>query len=336
MFNRELRKATAYKRAMAKVDRKRAKRDLQGVIKALRHEHEAVRLHAVEALGAMRDERAIPALKAVAYEPADSGGWPFRSAMLSLRKIGGPAGATALLDLFVKPPSMPAHERWHVSAAQALGQLGDARAIEPLKAWVYYAGSVEGHEAGVLGIAAVRDEHATIALLDLMGGPGDPAVPAETAETVRTFVALVLGARGDERAIEPLKAFALEATTDKGRATAAKAIARIGGPAADAIVAVEPFKSWLVEPRPAAAAGPAPAGPGEVAALTDELVGIGNTRGFITKYSDDKRTREIGQRLHEIGGKPLMKQVYQEVAEEVRRPARELDKAWNRVGDWLG
>ena len=55
----------------------------------------------------------------------------------------------------------------------------------------------------------------------------------------------------------------------------------------------------------------------EVESLMDELVDIGNGRGFITVKSRDQRTRQIG-------------------SSQVRRPARELDVAWHGVGDWRG
>jgi len=74
----------------------------------------------------------------------------------------------------------------------------------------------------------------------------------------------------------------------------------------------------------------------EVDSLIDELIQIGNGRGFITVKSNDARTREIGQRLHEIAGKRLMQQVHWEVSQEVRGSPRELEVAWHRVGDWLG
>jgi parallel beta-helix repeat protein len=74
----------------------------------------------------------------------------------------------------------------------------------------------------------------------------------------------------------------------------------------------------------------------EVESLIDELVDIGNGRGFMTVKSNDKRTREIGERLNKIGGKRLMQQVHWEVSGQVRRSSRELDVAWDRIGDWLG
>jgi hypothetical protein len=74
----------------------------------------------------------------------------------------------------------------------------------------------------------------------------------------------------------------------------------------------------------------------EIQSLVRELIEIGNTRGFVTSESNDKRTRKIGSRLNAIAGMDLMERVYDEVATHVRRPARELDLAWDGIGEWRG
>jgi hypothetical protein len=76
---------------------------------------------------------------------------------------------------------------------------------------------------------------------------------------------------------------------------------------------------------------------GKVASMTEELVAIGRGRGFIPGGESDKRTRQIGAKLHKAGGMDLVQQVHAAVADRVgkRSASRELDVAWDRIGDWL-
>ena len=78
--------------------------------------------------------------------------------------------------------------------------------------------------------------------------------------------------------------------------------------------------------------------------LTAELIKIGKTDEYLTvepsnKFNDDKRNiraREIGLRLNEMGGKKLMQHAYSKVKTALGRvTARELEFAWDGIGEWL-
>ena len=83
----------------------------------------------------------------------------------------------------------------------------------------------------------------------------------------------------------------------------------------------------------------------EAERLCNELTSIGRNTGFLSIVSKEGfdennrniRTREIGQRLHGLGGKDMMTLGYKAVElvlGAVR--ARELEVAWNMIGDWYG
>lgn len=72
--------------------------------------------------------------------------------------------------------------------------------------------------------------------------------------------------------------------------------------------------------------------------MTRELVEIGTGRGFMTVEKDDERTREIGHRLDRLGGMELMQRVHANVSQQLpyRARSRELERAWDGIGDWRG
>ncbi|WBB61663.1 hypothetical protein O7599_03655 [Streptomyces sp. WMMC500] len=72
--------------------------------------------------------------------------------------------------------------------------------------------------------------------------------------------------------------------------------------------------------------------------LVDELCEIGRGRGFLSVHAGkDGRTREIGAELHEAGGKQRMLSAHAAVRAELGQAhARELEAAWDGVGDWRG
>ncbi|WP_181788097.1 hypothetical protein [Streptomyces phytophilus] len=71
--------------------------------------------------------------------------------------------------------------------------------------------------------------------------------------------------------------------------------------------------------------------------LVAELIEIGLGRGFLTRTGKDRRTREIGAELHAMGGKRKMVQAHDDVQAVLGRgPDRELELAWDGIGDWLG
>ncbi|GAA2657359.1 hypothetical protein GCM10010400_13560 [Streptomyces aculeolatus] len=71
--------------------------------------------------------------------------------------------------------------------------------------------------------------------------------------------------------------------------------------------------------------------------LVAELIEIGLSRGFLTRTGKDRRTREIGAELHRMGGKRRMVRAHDDVQAVLGRgPDRELELAWDGIGDWLG
>lgn len=82
----------------------------------------------------------------------------------------------------------------------------------------------------------------------------------------------------------------------------------------------------------------------EVEALARELVKMGNDDPNLTNEHYDgflggrqiDRTREIGQRLFELGGHKLMLMVFETVKPHLKSFAgpKHLEYAWNGIGDW--
>lgn len=94
---------------------------------------------------------------------------------------------------------------------------------------------------------------------------------------------------------------------------------------------------------------PAPISPDkkeEVERFVVELVTIGKTDDFLSERPGfgfnmqcrHIRTRQIGQRLHEMGGFMLMDWVFQKVRRKLGKAGRQLashlEYAWDEIGDW--
>ena len=93
-------------------------------------------------------------------------------------------------------------------------------------------------------------------------------------------------------------------------------------------------------------AGPPPAPSSnrpEVNKLLEELVKIGKTDDYLSERPGSPfnaqcrhlRARQIGKRLHEIGGLELMQYAHQFVRRKIGRGLSDhLEYAWVDVGDW--
>lgn len=70
--------------------------------------------------------------------------------------------------------------------------------------------------------------------------------------------------------------------------------------------------------------------------LLDELAAIARSRGFFGPTGEkDPRVREIGAELDQMNGKQKMLDVHAVVTAELGRVhARELELAWNGIGEW--
>lgn len=94
---------------------------------------------------------------------------------------------------------------------------------------------------------------------------------------------------------------------------------------------------WLRKPYPSHARQ-------DVERLLDELVRIGKTDDFLSErpgggFNRDSRhirAREIGERLNELGGVPLMEYAYRHVRRKLgKNLAWHLQAAWKDIGEWI-
>lgn len=106
------------------IEKMKAEKDVEGLIKALKDEYEYVRKWAAEALGGIGDARAVEPLIQALKDRARGVRW---KATLALGKIGDARAVDPLIQAL-------GDEDWGVrrDAAEALGKIGDARAVEPL------------------------------------------------------------------------------------------------------------------------------------------------------------------------------------------------------------
>lgn len=97
------------------------------------------------------------------------------------------------------------------------------------------------------------------------------------------------------------------------------------------------FANWFNKPYPSHARE-------EVERTLDELVRIGRTDDFLSErpgggFNRDCRhirTREIGQRLNELGGVPLMEYAFNHVRRKLGKDLSwHLQAAWKDIGDWI-
>jgi len=81
----------------------------------------------------------------------------------------------------------------------------------------------------------------------------------------------------------------------------------------------------------------------EVQQLLDELIRIGTTDDFLSEHPGygfngqcrHIRTRQIGQRLLDLGGLDLMQWVFMKVKRKIgKQLAAHLEYAWAEIGNW--
>jgi HEAT repeat protein len=279
------------------VEKLKAKGDVQGLIKALSHKKDvqidwqkasveakakykgyaAVRQAAAEALGQIRDARAVEPLVAALKDKMAS---VREAAIKALVKIGTPSVMSLVAAL--------KDEEWtaRMVAAEALGQIGDARAVEPLVAALKdETGNVQVAVKEALGqidpnwmksaavkeaipafVAALKNKNINVRLgaAEMLGKLGDaravdPLVTVlkdkkykefDNKKYLRRKAAEALGEIGDARAMEPLA----EALTDEDsevKRAAAEALVRIGPAAVELLITVlkersEWYAAWAL------------------------------------------------------------------------------------------
>jgi len=189
-------------------------RAIEPLIVALKDKNVYVHESVARALGKMRDRRAIkplvsasgsvalgaseiePLIAALGYKDSDAQ----YMAIQSLREVGAPAVKPLIEAL--------GDQKVRSGAAKALGEIKDARAIDPL-------------------IAVLRDEDNAAEALGKIGAPAvEPLIVALRDEDwyVRENAAKALGETKDARAVKPL----IEALGDQNvRSNAAKALGKI-------------------------------------------------------------------------------------------------------------
>lgn len=82
----------------------------------------------------------------------------------------------------------------------------------------------------------------------------------------------------------------------------------------------------------------------EVSLLLKELVQIGIEEDYLSErpggafnaQCHHRRAREIGAKLNQLGGMPLMWECFQKVQRKAGKvPASHLEYAWAEIGDWM-
>jgi HEAT repeat protein len=195
------------------IEKLEAKRDVQGLIKALGYrKSSAIRKAAARALGQIKDTRAVePLIGALKDEDRDVQ----EAAVDVLGQIGDTRAVEPLIAALKDG-------NWEVvllAAARALGKIGDARAVEPLVVALKDSGSDSRRAAAAaVALGQIRDARAV-----------EPLVAALKDEYrhMRWAVAQALGQIGDARAVEPLVAALKDGIVRSMREAAAMALAEI-------------------------------------------------------------------------------------------------------------
>ncbi|MCC7566068.1 MAG: HEAT repeat domain-containing protein [Methanomicrobiaceae archaeon] len=240
------------------IDLLRAGRDVPGLIDALGSEDPVTRQRAALALGDMGGEQAIAPLIHALGDPVAS---VRESAADSLALLGEPA-VSPLIEILTDPErageyhgpgeTRPARSAGgeivggdlsrearsgfrRMYAAAILGEIGDARAIDPLISALYDdVADVRCQAGGALGKMGGR---AVDPLSRAMSGSSD--------RNVRIVAAGILGDTRDPAAVRPL----IEALGDEDddiRGAAAGALVQIGAPAVDPLLAaLESGSKWV-------------------------------------------------------------------------------------------
>jgi HEAT repeat protein len=198
-----------------------SRRDISGLIDALRYPDPEVRKRAAVALRTLDATQAVPALKAASRQETDSRVQAnLRSA---LHVLDHRTDITALIQTKDVPGLIkalnsrrPAHA---VAAARALGKLGDRIAVEPLV--ILFHNPASTPEVRLAAAEALLELKSAPAVVTLLG-----ALRRESWQ-VRRNAAAVLGQIQATWAVKPLAA-ALQDPHPVVRRTAAAALRRIG------------------------------------------------------------------------------------------------------------
>jgi HEAT repeat protein len=264
------------------IEKLTAKRNVRALTKALGYRKAwYTRKAAAEALGKLGDVRAIEpltialkdedkdvrrtaadALEALHWQPhkdeASAYYWISKKNIAPCAEIGEPAVFPLIRVLAERDPDDCR------AAAEALGRIGDPRAVEPL------IGVVRESGWGFIGSTAAE-------ALSRMGSEGAEqllGLLADPSTDVRLTAVRALGGLGDPQAVEPLHRALSDADRDV-RQAAAVALGKLGGAAVGALIDALQDKAVAAHAIQALAAiGDVRALPPLIAALRDESYGV--------------------------------------------------------------
>lgn len=226
-----------------------AKRDAQGLIKALAFKDAAIRLAAAQALGPLRDPLAVEPLAALlgdeiagvrrAAVGALSARGGFRVVEPLVRALedrDGDVRATAATAVYRRLMTDPDAETRRATCA-ALGRIRDVEAIEPLAKAIMDADETV-RVAAVKALQGIGDPGAvTPLIIAQVSEQGRQKGTGRSSPAVERAVSQALDALCDERAIDALLSLMSHDDADI-REAAVRRLARIGSPlVADALVA---------------------------------------------------------------------------------------------------
>lgn len=189
------------------IEKMRENGDVQGVIEKLRNSEDVyIRFAASKAIGLMGDPVAVPSLLECAYTRSHKDVYVWYSAKQALVLIG-----TEAVEQLIEALS---HNDWEIRdfAAEALGKIGDTRAVDPLI-------TITRSYASFKALGLIGDLRAVDPLIEILNA-------RET--DVRRDAAKALGELGDKRALAQLKSLLDE--DGENRIVFQKAIENINDP----------------------------------------------------------------------------------------------------------
>lgn len=334
------------------IEKLKVKKDVEGLIKALKHKDRDIREKAAKALGKIKGERAVETL---IQALKDEGTWVRQEAAKALGKIKDKRAVRPLIqvlkDCRYEDAGGVAEE-----AAEALGKIKDKRAVEPLVHAALHD-SEDVRKDAVKALTNIERERAVMLFIEALEDE-DYEVGCNAAEA--------LGNIKDERSVEPLIR-AARLTHVAVRKKAAEALSKVMDMPMDKELQLKIARSIDGATKAAQEAEHL------VGRLIDELVEIGRSEGFLilsTNYEEcndcgsrvkitrnkrkcpecglvqnyshfeksgkNKRARRIGTTLNEMGGMELMQKSCKEVWTELGAShGRMLEAAWGHIGSWL-
>jgi HEAT repeat protein len=226
----------------------------------------------------------------------------YKGATQALVKIG---------DIALEP-LIEALKQSRYPVAEALGEMGDARAVDPLIE-ALEDGQVQTKAAKALG--KIGDPHAVEPLISVL--------KSHNSYLVQSAVE-ALGDIGDTRAKESLSAIKTVGDYELSNAIE-KALQAISTGRGSKKVKKDDTAKKPVETM----------SPDEIVDLLVELYRL-HSDGFMHGSPEEKPIIEIGKILNRAGGKKLMLYVHQRFAAQNRWCARNLESAWDGIGEWMG